>query len=176
MLVPNGSSGEASRSISERTKYPRLHGADLYVARLGWRAPLNSRTPNECCAAVDIPEDSTCSLPLSSTGSLYDELTTHSKSHRHEEAAPVEVAEKEPSVLSSRPCYRFINYMNSVGIKRVFFLTTNSGEWEGAKTLDLMDAIDNVATGESFKGATALSQVFVTKHEVLILRRLMGEP
>jgi hypothetical protein len=64
--------------------------------------------------------------------------------------------------------------MNSVGIKRVFW-TTGSGTWEGAKVRDLVDAIDNLAAGEASDGAAALNNVFVTKHEVLMLRRLMGD-
>lgn len=59
--------------------------------------------------------------------------------------------------------------MHSVGIKRVFW-TTSEGEWEGAKIRDLIDQLE---------GAMASSQpslglpMFVTKHEVLLMRRLM---
>jgi hypothetical protein len=77
-------------------------------------------------------------------------------------------------VLASRPCYRCISYMNSVGIKRVFW-TTDAGEWECAKVRDLVDALDNLGKMDGCDAATALDNVFVTKHEVLMLRRTMGE-
>lgn len=77
--------------------------------------------------------------------------------------------------------------MHSVGIKRVFW-TTQDGKWEGAKVRDLVDALEmgigddvgesddsgidsegkGLGTGQATKG------VFVTKHEVLMLRRRMG--
>lgn len=51
-------------------------------------------------------------------------------------------------------------------------------EWEGAKVRDLVNALD----GESFGSGSGFSEdgkwkdagVFVTKHEVLILRRVIG--
>lgn len=66
--------------------------------------------------------------------------------------------------------------MYSVGIKRVFW-TTQDGEWECAKVRDLVEALEvgiegnseeGVGTGQESKG------VFVTKHEVLMLKRTMG--
>jgi hypothetical protein len=62
--------------------------------------------------------------------------------------------------------------MHSVGIKRVFW-TNDAGEWEGAKVRELVDALN--CSGESGKGGPTGNGVFVTKHEVLMLRRLMGE-
>lgn len=59
--------------------------------------------------------------------------------------------------------------MHNVGIKRVFW-TTEGGEWEGAKVRDLVDALD----GSGFDDGGDGSGVFVTKHEVLMLRRMMG--
>lgn len=65
--------------------------------------------------------------------------------------------------------------MHSVGIKRVFW-TNHDGQWEGAKVRDLVEALesgvaeddgDGVGTGQGSKG------VFVTKHEVLMLKRMM---
>ena len=56
--------------------------------------------------------------------------------------------------------------MHSAGIRRVFW-TNNKGEWESSKVRELMDSLhegDGVATG-----------MFVTKHEVLMLKRQMGE-
>jgi hypothetical protein len=64
--------------------------------------------------------------------------------------------------------------MHAVGIKRVFW-TNVSGEWEGAKVRDLVEALegggDEKASGE---GAKVDKGVFVTKHEVLLLKRVMG--
>lgn len=66
--------------------------------------------------------------------------------------------------------------MDSMGIKRVFW-SNQDGEWEGAKVRDLVDALEmgiggveegGVGTGQESKG------FFVTKHEVLMLKRTMG--
>jgi hypothetical protein len=57
--------------------------------------------------------------------------------------------------------------MHSVGIKRVFW-TNNDGNWEGAKIRDLVELMSRAGNGD------ALNRVFVTKHEVLMLRRIMG--
>ena len=66
--------------------------------------------------------------------------------------------------------------MHSVGIKRVFW-TNDAGEWEGGKVRDLVDALDNskedAASGN--QGGPMGNGVFVTKHEVLMLKRIMGE-
>jgi hypothetical protein len=64
--------------------------------------------------------------------------------------------------------------MASVGIKRVFW-TTDAGRWEGAKVRDLVDALDQLGEEPPTDATTALNSVFVTKHEVLILRRMMGD-
>jgi hypothetical protein len=81
----------------------------------------------------------------------------------------------KPEVRASRPCYRCVSAMHAVGIKRVFW-TNADGEWEGAKVRDLVEALekgiegdgDGPGTGQEIKG------VFVTKHEVLMLKRVMG--
>ena len=63
--------------------------------------------------------------------------------------------------------------MHSAGIKRVFW-TNNQGEWEGAKVRDLVDALEGkVGDGDGERGK-GVDEVFVTKHEVLRLRRVMG--
>lgn len=64
--------------------------------------------------------------------------------------------------------------MSSVGIKRVFW-TTGAGTWENAKVRDLVDALDKLGLEQPSNAAATLSNVFVTKHEVLMLRRTMGE-
>jgi hypothetical protein len=63
--------------------------------------------------------------------------------------------------------------MSSVGIKRVFW-TTTAGAWQSAKVRDLVDAMDNLGLGQPLDVATTLNNVFITKHEVLMLRRTMG--
>jgi len=70
--------------------------------------------------------------------------------------------------------------MHSVGIKRVFW-TNDAGEWEGGKVRDLVSALnssmESVANGGDTggRGGPMGNGVFVTKHEVLMMRRLMGE-
>lgn len=151
-------------------KHPRLNGADLYVARLGWKAPSDEITP--CCTNPDITDTQSLNVSSSSTGSLHEEL----KHVYPEEKGPISPAipknQRQPSVLSSRPCYRCVSYMNSVGIKRAFW-TNDRGMWEGAKVRDLVDALDNLGVDGGPDGVLALKNVFVTKHEVLMLRRVM---
>lgn len=68
--------------------------------------------------------------------------------------------------------------MHSVGIKRVFW-TNDAGEWEGGKVRDLVDAMDgcmeSANDGKGRDGGPMGNGVFVTKHEVLMLRRKMGD-
>lgn len=68
--------------------------------------------------------------------------------------------------------------MHAVGIKRVFW-TNSRGAWEGAKVRGLVDALEggrgdgkNNGSGTAMKAET--EGLFVTKHEVLMLRRIMG--
>lgn len=75
----------------------------------------------------------------------------------------------------SRPCYRCIMYMHNVGIKRVFW-TNSCGQWEGGKVRGMVDALDGSKSGtDSDSLGPGVSSMFVTKHEVLMLRRVMGE-
>jgi hypothetical protein len=64
--------------------------------------------------------------------------------------------------------------MASVGIKRVFW-TDASGHWESAKVRDLVDALENLGLEKASSASAMLENVFVTKHEVLMIRRMMGE-
>lgn len=61
------------------------------------------------------------------------------------------------------------------------FWTNAKGEWDGGKVRDLIDALEvggpSVAGDGSESGLTggaSGSEVFVTKHEVLMLRMTMG--
>lgn len=184
VLVPRASTEIKAYSVADRMKDPRLRGADLYVARLGWKkqaiAELSPTTSN---ATHFVPRDTTNDLPPSenkmSTGSLHEELNLVSPPKPTVHQLPV--CEK-PSVSASRPCYRCICYMHTVGIKRVFW-TNDKGEWEGDKVSEMMDALnlagssgDGRGRSGGLTGGAAGIGVFVTKHEVLKLRRLMGSP
>jgi hypothetical protein len=171
VLIPVGQTGQGSRKDRERTKLPRLNGADLYVARLGWSTHSSAKEV-PCCG--DDSAGAGADSPRRATGSLHEELL-HPEVKPRPTPDPVGCPnEKQPSVLSSRPCYRCIAYMSLVGIKRVFW-TTASGEWEYAKVRDLIDALENFGLEQPSDVATALNKVFVTKHEVLMLRRTMGD-
>ena len=63
--------------------------------------------------------------------------------------------------------------MESVGIKRVFW-TNDAGQWEGGKVRDLVDALDS-SMENAASGGPLGNGMFVTKHEVLMLRRAMGQ-
>lgn len=70
--------------------------------------------------------------------------------------------------------------MHSVGIRRAFW-TNDQGEWEGGKVRDLIDAMEGSMAkgvsgdGDGASGGPLDNGLFVTKHEVLMLRRLMGK-
>jgi len=63
--------------------------------------------------------------------------------------------------------------MHSAGIRRVFW-TNEHGIWEEGKVRDLVAALDGTDedTVESKLGGPTGNGLFVTKHEVLMLRRL----
>ncbi|KAK2626954.1 hypothetical protein QTJ16_004129 [Diplocarpon rosae] len=169
-------------TAAARTKDLRLKGSDLYVARLGNsnRIPPSVPKPQSNCAAVAGPP----SPPTESTSppsSLYDELSPRSRSTS---SSPFMLKHDlktlpRPEIRASRPCYRCVTAMHSVGIKRVFW-TTQGGEWEGAKVRDLVDALevgiegDGNADGHGRGTGPENKGVFVTKHEVLMLKRAMG--
>lgn len=167
ILIPQGRAGAARRSIQDRKKHPKLIGADIYVTRL-----LNCTSSNEKCVDGE-PSERTCPSPTLSTssistGSLHDEITC-----KEEPCAPTSAAttSTRPSTRAteSRPCYRCVAYMDSVGIKRVFW-TNGEGVWESAKVRDLVDLLEGSGEG----GAEANIGFVVTKHEVLRLRRVFG--
>ena len=62
--------------------------------------------------------------------------------------------------------------MHAAGIKRVFW-TTQDGGWEGAKVRKLVEALES-ESGMDGEGGVDGGDVFVTKHEVLMIRRAMG--
>lgn len=129
--------------------------------------------------------DATNSLPCSSSSStsqvfasLHDEyLANNPGPPPMTSCCDKEIPHGKPPVSASRPCYRCISFMHAVGIRRVFW-TNNLGEWEGGKVKDLVDGMNGVptevATGGQGGGGLMGNGVFVTKHEVLMMRRIMG--
>lgn len=200
---PQGETGKSHAGASGRKKDPRLVGADLYVTRLGWnksqvaqkkiKKTKAAQAPAPVVAPESTPEtisettsetesedpsslsSSTLSIcTLGTTGSLHDELR-----NRIPLKPPPAFLEPAASTIpreaihDSRPCYRCISYMHAVGIKRVFW-TNDAGDWEGGKVANLVNALDGGAGGSKSGGGPMGNGVFVTKHEVLNMRRTMG--
>jgi hypothetical protein len=192
LLLPQGETGKSRAEVNDRKKHPRLAGADLYVTRLGCNnnniaqfnpkkkfvkpsaqdtaVPSSSESEVE---PVSLPSSASSTCTLGNTGSLYDEL----RSPAPKTTPPV--PEKAPTIPreaihASRPCYRCVSYMHAVGIKRVFW-TNDDGEWEGGKVAKFIDALDGEADGAGCGGGPMGNGVFVTKHEVLMMRRKMGD-
>ena len=62
--------------------------------------------------------------------------------------------------------------MHAVGVKRVFW-TGVDGSWQAAKVQDFIDMFEATGCGESGEDdGDSLPGMFVTKHEVLMLKRL----
>ena len=168
-------------------KNPKLIGADVYIARLGKppsrkRERSGSSSSNAMYSSEDDQsasemEDSclhsthTTQAPqrTNSTGSLHDELKC--KGHDSPRPAAHDADSVVPAfdrcqIRDSRPCYRCVTYMHSAGVRRCFW-TNRDGNWECAKVRDLYDQLSGV--GFLNNGTEG---VFITKHEVLRLRRL----
>lgn len=155
LLVPKGQTGTSSARIGlkNRMKPPRLVAADVYVVRLANEPPgskldkkrqaqkqkRSEQHQQENEFTGDDKGDS-CSAPSglsASKVSLHDELTCIKNTTSDPPLAYIEAPHHSRVVAESRPCYRCVSYMHSVGIKRVFW-TTNEGKWEGAKVRDLV--------------------------------------
>ena len=160
------------------------------------RGPRHCSTPDSSGSSTDGGKEAEASS--SPSRSLYNELSplsqscspTYSPSPSPPPAAPASVSSKSAPLLSatsSRPCYRCISYMHGAGIRRVFW-TNSDGEWEGGKVREMVEALE--FAGGSAAGAgkrevegtgkgmgmgmgpgTGGMGMFVTKHEVLMLRR-----
>jgi hypothetical protein len=169
-LRPVGQNVSSRASLAQRRTDSRLRGADLYVARLGWK-PKETTMPSKPVTVQELDSLSSSMSSLSttgsfslSTGSLHEELscpypTPTPSSPTTIDAAPI------PSAVSSHPCYRCVSYMHAAGIRRVFW-TNADGEWESGKVRDLMDLLE--------EGGDDTTGLYVSKHEVLMLRRGMG--
>ncbi|KAK6440084.1 hypothetical protein LTR95_003689 [Oleoguttula sp. CCFEE 5521] len=187
-LVPTGQTTKSRSNANERKTHPRLNGADLYVTRLGRHqryTPREPKAPATRQASVSattmeddppplsrVPSNSSSSASLASTtGSLHDELT-HSPPAASSAPTPCSAADIDirNCIRASRPCYRCISYMHAVGIRRVFW-TNDARQWEGGKVAKLMAALEGDGSAEEgVEGG-----MFVTKHEVLMLKRKMWE-
>lgn len=162
-------------------KHQRLVGADVYVVRLAKSFPPGndpkSSKPGKRREARLVENNShneaydAHSEPHMPTGSLHDELVCNSLKSPVSKSA-TETPKYQPTVAESRPCYRCIAYMHSVGIKRVFW-TTNTGTWEGAKVRDLIDDLEGAMRRADTSLGLPVPDVFVTKHEVLRLRQVL---
>lgn len=159
-------------------KFPKLVGADVYVARLANDGPAPRRrrkaiaqNPARDESLVKAGPDACTTASVVS--SLHDELIN--KGPKSEPLTPVlEDVKRPPTPVESRPCYRCVAYMHSVGIKRVFW-TNSEGNWEGAKVRDLIDQLDgSMHSDTNMTLGLPAAGLFVTKHEVLMLRRLLG--
>ncbi|KAJ4413961.1 hypothetical protein N0V82_008213 [Gnomoniopsis sp. IMI 355080] len=181
LLVPKVRTESSTSGIKDRMKHPKLVGADVYVMRLGRpcseslvrKNPNGAGKQNDEALSKEVYEScSASSGSSSSTGSLHDELSCKVKKAARRADSPIDQpgeVDATKLVAESRPCYRCISYMHSVGVKRVFW-TTSEGKWEGAKVRDLVDHLEGAMV--SSDNPIDLP-VFVTKHEVLLLRRLM---
>jgi hypothetical protein len=174
-LLPTGRSGVGTASIIERTRNPRLNGADIYVARFGGQGKTSKKKeskPTRLSPDMVTPDPpdllSRCGSS-SSEGSLHNELVNPNPKPSRVPLSPHNETIDPATVHASRPCYRCVAYMHSVGIRRVFW-TMEGGGWESAKVRDLVDALDGGGDNTAGSGCA----MFVTKHEVLMMRRMMG--
>ncbi|ROW15004.1 hypothetical protein VPNG_03489 [Cytospora leucostoma] len=182
LIVPKGSTGSSSDRLRDRMKHPKLVGADVYVARLvNDTPPTQGRKQRRArkqkfVGSAGEPDVDACSIASNVSGatrSLHDELRCR-ESKPQASLAMSEDVEGRPMPAESRPCYRCVAYMHSAGIRRVFW-TTNEGKWECAKIRDLIDKLEGtMQSGADTSLGLPVPDVFVTKHEVLLLRRLMG--
>ncbi|KAI0842429.1 hypothetical protein F5Y06DRAFT_305983 [Hypoxylon sp. FL0890] len=171
-----------SNNQRDRMKHPKLRGADVYVARLGSTQSLGrhkegaKKARREAKQYADM-RDGCLPTVRAPTGSLHDELLCKEpkpalrEAHTHES---LKSSIDHANILDSRPCYRCVLYMHSAGIRRVHW-TSKGGQWESAKVRDLFDQVSgtNICDGQNVN-SSSLGGVFVTKHEVLMLRRLSG--
>lgn len=175
-----------SNNLKDRIKHPKLRGADVYVARFGGRTGSSRHYGSTKKGGVNAKQgvgsrddgsgrasSATTSGPL--TGSLHDELSCKEAKFAMLKMSihnPLKTVIDHGSVLDSRPCYRCVLYMHSAGIRRVYW-TNSAGQWEGAKVRDLFDQVSgtNLCDGRDVNNGS-LGGVFVTKHEILMLRRL----
>ncbi|KAF7512855.1 hypothetical protein GJ744_011958 [Endocarpon pusillum] len=179
MLVPVAKNILKARKLTERLD-SRLNGADLYVVRQAWQHRKMKRNSqpelkhDDALSSIRSDLSETLSAPCPPKGplSLYDELQCSAPPPPKLALQEGSQCEPQLSATSSRPCYRCISYMERAGIRRVFW-TNEDGYWEGGKVRDLADAL---GLKEASNGASEVTSagIFITKHEILLLRRQMG--
>ncbi|KAI5923145.1 hypothetical protein F4810DRAFT_710900 [Camillea tinctor] len=166
----------ASYTVQDRTKHTNLRGADVYVARLGGARELRrEKAEAKDLATYDEEAATLVHSTRASTlaGSSHDEST-----RKHPNTPSANVLSRSTGgilfdrhdIRESRPCYRCVLYMHSAGIRRVYW-TNSKGDWEVAKVRDLFDQL----LGMGSSGSQDFSQVFVTKHEILMSREKLSE-
>ncbi|KAL9079640.1 MAG: hypothetical protein Q9157_001471 [Trypethelium eluteriae] len=178
-LQPYARTEHPPYSIAERRRFNRLNGVDLYVARLGnhsenerkqSKRPLEEAEP--AAQPIELDRSLVKSEKIASMGSLHEELEFPDP-RIPSRSPPKERELFDCSMIrASKPCYRCVEYMRSVGIKRVFW-TDETGQWKGCKVHELCDSFDKLSTSRH-ADEIAGSGPFVTKHEILMLRRRMG--
>ncbi|KAL8887321.1 MAG: hypothetical protein Q9215_005085 [Flavoplaca cf. flavocitrina] len=187
VVVPQSRIVTKSHQVAERMKDSRLKGADLYVARLGKAGKANhydcgcqyeTELPTAKPASGTVedgerqPEDAGMTPKINHpTGSLHDELRFPTPSQKPKSTGKPPAKGHHLTATHSRPCYRYISYMHSAGIKRIFW-TNTKGEWEGGKVRELVDALEAPMPPKSDGSLGATGAVYVTKSEVLLLKGL----
>ena len=180
ILSSNDRRGLDQPSVRERKKDPRLNGADLCVARIGrgssskveQQATLHSQTTED---RVETELEASISKETLATGSLYDELNILPTIRTVSTPAQQRKDQIFCDVAASQPCYRCIMYMHSAGIRRVLW-TNEQGNWEESKVRGLVAALDGTGVSDTAGnklGGLVGDGLFVTKHEVFMLRRLI---
>jgi hypothetical protein len=104
VLLPKGQTGQNTRHAKGRTKLLRLHGADLYVTRLGWNTHSAPNESNVCCASATDNAD-VVTPPYPPIGSLHEEWINSQAECSFVSVTKAVPDQKLPSVLASRPCY-----------------------------------------------------------------------
>lgn len=170
-------------------KDQRLQGSDLYVARLRWKetddVPLSDedekhakskQADGEALDEMKTRDDGDSPPSQPRTGSLHDELRWKKPKENESKAQSSRPQSGKPMATQSRPCYRCVSYMHSAGVKRVFW-TNVKGEWEGAKTQELVDVLEGLGplAGNGTGDGSNDSAMFVTKYEVLMLRKALAK-
>ncbi|KAH7368029.1 hypothetical protein B0T11DRAFT_316305 [Plectosphaerella cucumerina] len=162
--------------VMDRWKHSKLHGADIYVARLSRCGPSPCQHPvptqrNALSSSNTIYEPPSAPIHLASiTGSLFDEITCQPKDQPPTPQPKRQrrgVCTPDPAsiAIESRPCYRCVLFMHSVGIRRVFW-TDKDGQWHGSKVRALVEMLEQGIVPSTTEAPDGL---FVTKHEVLRL-------
>ncbi|KAH9885157.1 hypothetical protein F4778DRAFT_787333 [Xylariomycetidae sp. FL2044] len=171
-----------SHSLRDRMKHRKVRGVDVYIVRIGAaqeRTYKRKKESKKSSMADDTlngvaPPYTASAAATAPPRSLHDELTCKEPKPKLSEVDGTGETNKLVSLSSireSRPCYRCILYMHSAGIKRVHW-TNEEGDWRSAKVRDLYDQLSGSTTCNGQEGADG---VFVTKHEILLLRRLLEQ-